>query len=259
MKIGIIGVGVVGGALKEYLEPAHEVVCYDKHQPEMGAFAPLLDAQVIFMAVPTPTLSNGNQDKLALFENCIRLWEAEYKGVIAVKSTVLPGTCEWITKQYGLRIVHNPEFLTAASPREDMINQTCIILGGTQGDVDDVQSVYSALGLTIPVLRYRSEVTEMVKYMHNLFLATKVGFCNDISESCQALGIDYSQVREAVIQVGQIGDGHTMVPGPDGKPGFGGMCFPKDTAAFLSFAEDHKLPMSILGAVVAGNRVRRPE
>jgi UDPglucose 6-dehydrogenase len=257
MKVGIIGVGVVGGALKTVLEPVAQVACYDKNRPELGTFDKLLNADVIFVSVSTPTLANGNQDKLAVFENMVRLWEAGYQGVVAIKSTVLPGTCEWISKQYGLRVVSNPEFLTAANPLSDMQNQPCVILGGKSEDVAAVQAIYTALNAAIPQLVYTATESEMIKYMHNLFLACKVSFCNEMAEVAALFGASYENVRQGAIAIGQIGAGHTQVPGPDGKTGFGGMCFPKDTAAFLTFAQDHQLPMYLLEGAVVGNRMRR--
>jgi UDPglucose 6-dehydrogenase len=96
------------------------------------------------------------------------------------------------------------------------------------------------------------KVTELAKYLHNCFLATKVAFMNEFYDVCQKLGADYDAVSGAAKSQGMIGLSHLMVPGPDGLRGFGGSCFPKDTSALAG-----SLPpeyMSILRAAMESNR-----
>lgn len=259
MKVGFIGVGVVGGAIKKAVETIGVTVkAYDKFKPELGEFKDVLSCDMIFVSVPTATLSSGIQDKIPLIEVCIRLMDNNYKGIVVVKCTVLPGTCEWLTHQYSLNIVHSPEFLTAANAYQDFIKQKAVITGGKPEHTSPVVDLMHKISPDAMLVAYTdTKTSEMIKYMHNLFLATKVSFCNEIAEMCAHLGVHYQDVRTGTIVVGGIGIGHTAVPGPDGKPGYGGMCFPKDTKAFLHFAESNNVPMQVLEGTVVSNDMRR--
>ena len=187
-----------------------------------------------------------------------RLKEAEFKGVVCLKSTVLPGTSEDMEETYGIRTVHNPEFLTAARPFEDFMEQKAVILGGKEEDCVELKIAYESLipGVTISVLD-NARYTEIAKYYHNCFLAAKVTIANEFYELCKYCGVDYSKVRLAAASQGGVGLGHNKVPGPDGKFGFGLHCFPKDVLALLSFSEEIGLEMNILEATHVGNSRRR--
>jgi UDPglucose 6-dehydrogenase len=262
MRIGVIGHGVVGGALaKGFSQLGHKVFVYDKHKPAFLETAHLFSTVAIFICVPTPTDTNGQQDLSAIDETFQMLKTRAYDGVIVVKSTVLPGTTVRLADKYGFRrVVHNPEFLTAASPFEDFMNlRSEVLIGGIDGDAGFVVvDIYKQAGFQEIVYAPSPLVTEMAKYMHNLFLAAKVTWCNEMAEACEKLGIRYDTCISLAIGAGGIGRGHTKVPGPDGQLGYGGMCFPKDTKAFLNFATQMGLPMEMLRATITGNTRRRP-
>jgi UDPglucose 6-dehydrogenase len=100
----------------------------------------------------------------------------------------------------------------------------------------------------------------MIKYLKNVFLSVKVGFFNELESICSELDIDYENVRCIATQDTRIGTGHTKVPGHDGKRGFGGTCFPKDTNALANFAKDNGIESPILDAVIKRNEeIDRPE
>lgn len=260
MKIGFIGVGVVGGAIREAVSRHFTTVMYDKFREGMqSSKAYLLDCDVIFVSVPTATDKlSWEQNQEPLIETCEFLKEHNFKGVVVNKCTVLPGTTRKLRQKYGLRLVHNPEFLTAAKPYEDFINQTAVLLSGTVDDCSVVIPIFNAVSPIADINYYDEyEVTELSKYTHNTFLATKVGFFNDIYVLCNALNVSYIDVMEGVHAVGQVGKQHTTVPGPDGSLGYGGMCFPKDTKALAKFCQDNKIEQPVLNAVIAANLSRR--
>jgi UDPglucose 6-dehydrogenase len=257
MKLGFVGVGVVGGAIKQAFDSLYETYAYDKFK-SVGNLEDVLKTDVIFISVPTATKDDGSQNLSPLIETCQILFNNKYEGIIVIKCTVLPGTCQHLSKQFNLRIVHSPEFLTAANPYKDFINQKSVILGGNKSDTDVVQSIFSKLNHNTPVNVFNNATyTEMIKYTHNLFLASKVSFFNEIFDVCSYLGISYEYMMDGVHSIGQVGKGHTQVPGPDGQLGFGGMCFPKDTKAFLTFCRENKIDVPILEATVSGNNNRR--
>jgi UDPglucose 6-dehydrogenase len=257
--IGVIGCGVVGGAVANGFEDRDfRVSRFDKYKQEHDELSGCIAAEAIFVCVPTPTLEDGTQDIDALEEVLALLKGNQYAGVIVVKSTVLPGTTERLARKYRFsKVCHNPEFLTAAKPLEDFMNQPCILVGSKHHEsAIRVGEIYYAAGFTPIMVCQDSAVTEMAKYMHNLHLATKVSFANEIYEVCGQLGVDYDYVARAAMSIGKIGESHLRVPGPDGF-GFSGMCFPKDTSAFLRFAEGFGLPVEVLSATVNGNLRRR--
>lgn len=259
-KIGIIGVGVVGSAVKRAFEPIAEVIAYDKAKPELGDFDQVVDANVIFVCVPTFTNKMWDQDLGPLEEVCGLLNNANYKGVVISKCTTLPGVTKKLAEKYKLRMVHSPEFLTAAKSYEDFINQKAILLGGDEKDIEDVVPVFKLLNEETPIVKFASaETSEMAKYVHNLFLATKVSFFNDIYDACRILNLPYDHVMQGVHAIGQVGKGHTKVPGPDGHFGYGGACFSKDAYAFLKFSEMSGIHLPVLGGAVWANKERHPD
>ncbi len=260
MRLGFIGVGVVGGAAMTVLSRKNWCVAYDKHRAQyQRGLGAVLGTEVVFVSVPTPTnWTTGEQDQSALLESIRALEKGNYTGIVVVKSTVLPGTCARLARETGLKIVHSPEFLTAASPVADFESQGRVVLGGPADLTERIhRGVFLPFGWDAD--RYEdATVTETIKYIRNLFLATKVGFCNEMSEFCAAVGVDYATAMDGAVRLGGIGEGHTRVPGPDGLPGFGGMCFPKDALALLAFAHKHGIGMPQLAVTLAANDVRRP-
>ena len=104
-----------------------------------------------------------------------------------------------------------------------------------------------------------SGYAEMVKYFANTFLATKVSFANEMKIICEKLEIDYDKVVEYAIYDNRLGKSHWAVPGPDGKPGFGGSCFPKDINALINKAKELGVETDVLNSVWKTNLKVRPE
>jgi UDP-glucose 6-dehydrogenase len=99
---------------------------------------------------------------------------------------------------------------------------------------------------------------EMVKYLTNSFLATKVSFANEMYQICEGLGVDYDKVIEYATYDKRLGDSHWNVPGPDGDFGYGGHCFPKDVKALMVVAEDMDIiPLMLAATDVKNNEVRK--
>lgn len=261
--IGVIGVGVVGGAVAEgFALSGLKVHTYDKYKPEHDSFPHIMtDTDAIFICVPTPTLSDDSQDITALVETFALLKAHQYKGIIVVKSTVLPGTTKRMAKTFGFtKVIHNPELLTAASPLQDFMNQVVVLLGSEcQESLDSVGNMYSRIGFN-NVMKYPQTCeSELTKYQHNYHLSVKVGFCNDFYDVCEVLGASYDRVRYGTVAAGGMSLGHTTVPFK-GTFGYDGMCFPKDTRAFLKWAkEELGLKVETLEGAVLGNRRRRSE
>lgn len=258
MIIGVIGMGVVGKAVYQAFSEKFEVLAYDING-KYNNVDEMCKCSVIFVCVPTPTI-RGKQDISSLKSVMEDLKAIKFDGVVCIKCTILPGTCEQLKSSYKLKITHNPEFLTAANPYEDFMNQKSVLISG---DVEDIQLIGWVYGSILPkaqlVMLFDTKVTETAKYIHNCFLATKVSFMNDMFEMCQNIGIAYDLTIGAAISQGAIGQTHTKVPGPDGKFGFGLACFPKDVTALLDFAKKNEINLPVLEAAWIVNKTRRDD
>jgi UDPglucose 6-dehydrogenase len=263
MKIGIIGNGYVGGATALL---AHEKVSFyvydtdpEKCSPKGTQLKDLASCNFVFIAVPTPMRESG-ECATHIVESVV----SDLAGIgynrerIIVKSTVPVGTCR------NLGVMFMPEFLTEQNWRLDFLNQKNWILG-TNGRNDEIRDeVYRLFesAWNNGALNYRPHMTfstteeaELTKYTRNCFLATKVSFFNEIEEFCRKKNINYRKVRELACRDERIGAGHTAVPGPDGKRGFGGTCFPKDMASMLhQIQEGTDAESYIIEATVARNK-----
>jgi len=136
-----------------------------------------------------------------------------------------------------LKLVYNPEFLTEANALQDFIDPDMQILGGKWRDCEAVEKAYirySAVKI-VPTFKVDLITASLIKYTINSWLATKVTFFNEIYDLFKNSGAhaSWDQFTEMVKNDPRIGDSHMQVPGTDGKQGFGGHCFPKDTNALI--------------------------
>ena len=256
MKIGIIGQGFVGNAVYQKLREGFDVKTYDTkgmiycNSREQET----LDNEVVFICLPTPMNQDGSCHTGIVEAAIKRVFEFGVAKIVVIKSTVPPGTCAKWSKQFpSLDIIFNPEFLTEANAVNDFNNQTRIILGGPLAATTKLKTVFSKVFPNASIIKTDSTNAEMVKYVTNTFLATKVSFANEMYQICGKLGIDYDKVIEYVCYDNRLGKSHWSVPGPDGDFGFGGHCFPKDLQALISLAHDLNVSPRILTAVDCKN------
>ena len=271
MKIGIVGQGYVGTAIKVGFESYYDLETYDKFSTDKSTcnLSDLVaECDVIFVCVPTPMNKDGSchtdiVEEVVSEINEIVLETESYpyhiKPIVVIKSTVPPGTTDRLhNKSRGLDIIFNPEFLSEANFIEDFKNQTRVILGGTRKGTNLLRQVYSKVFPTAHIIKTGSITAEMVKYMTNAYLATKVSFSNEIKQICDKLDIDYDKVIEYATLDERLGKTHLGVPGPDGDLGFGGHCLPKDINALISVAHEFGIVPEVLEAVVETNdKVRK--
>lgn len=265
-KVGIVGQGYVGKALKVGFKSDNiEINTYDKYLSDQSTVKDLneltLSSNIIFICVPTPMKKNG-ECFTGIVEEVVKDINilADDKKTVIIKSTVPPGTTEKLNEIYkNISLIFNPEFLTEANFLDDFKNQKYIILGGNKRDLDLVENLYSIIFPEIKINRTTSINAEIVKYFLNTYLATKVSFANEMKILCDHVNADYNQIVDLVIQDNRIGKSHLMVPGPDGKLGFGGSCFPKDINALLTFSKSLNIEMSVIESAIKANLKVRPE
>lgn len=268
-KIGIIGQGFVGNAVKEGMKNHFELICFDKDPNKFSNVKSISEViketDVCFLCVPTPMKSTGECDlsivRSALTEihNCKMLLNKE-EYVVVIKSTIPPGTTDLLNSEFnGISIVFNPEFLTEANAVNDYIGQNRIIIGGERQASSKVKRIFSKAFPKIPIIKTSSTIAETIKYVTNTFLAMKVSYANEIHQMCQALNIDYDKVIEYARYDDRLGNSHWSVPGPDGDFGFGGHCFPKDIGALQYLVKKLGVDDTMLSATILKNQKVRTD
>ena len=257
MKIGIVGQGYVGTAIKVGFKPHYDLETYDKYDEDKSTCDLLKmveTCEVIFVCVPTP-MNNDGTCHTDIVESVVkeiddRVLYANLKPTVVIKSTISPGTTDRLHRKYkGVDVIFNPEFLTEANFVEDFRNQNRIILGGIRRGTTKLRQVYSKVFPKATIVKTGAKHAEMVKYFSNCFLATKVSFANEMKQICDGLDIDYDKVVEYATYDERLGKSHWAVPGPDGELGFGGHCLPKDISALIGVARKLGVQPVVLDAV----------
>ncbi len=255
-RVGVCGAGVVGRAVALGFETIAYIWEYDKNTP-VGSLEPLVkNSEFIFICVPTPPKGNGEIDLSEVDDILGRVAKlaGRKKKIVIMKSTVVPGTTVYYQRKYPyLKIVANPEFLTARTALLDFINSNRVIIGGEKKACERVAKLYRARMPVAPIFITTAETAELAKYVANCFFATKIGFFNEIYQLCRKLGVNFNDIKEMTLADGRIGNSHMDVPGHDGRLGWGGGCFPKDTRAMYFKAKQVGVDLKILGAAIDSN------
>ncbi|QWR78763.1 UDP-glucose dehydrogenase family protein [Candidatus Magnetomonas plexicatena] len=296
MHIGMIGVGYVGlvtGAC--FSEFGVTVTCVDKDADkiksldngEIPFYEPglkdlvsrnvkqgrlhfstniakaVVNSQAVFIAVGTPPNEDGTADLSHVFTvaKSIAEYINDYK-VIVTKSTVPVGTgkrvkeliATVINNNIDYDVVSNPEFLREGAAIEDFMRPDRIVIGAeSDRAVAVMKELYGPLYLIeTPFVITNIETAELIKYAANAFLATKISFINEIANLCDKVNANVHDVARAMGLDGRIGK-KFLHPGP----GFGGSCFPKDTRALISIAEDSGVNLDVVSATVKANYKQR--
>ena len=256
MKIGIIGMGYVGRAVAaSWLGSQHVVKFYD---PAVAGSTDNINDVVadrpgaIFVCVPTPQNEDGSCDT-AIIKNTLDQLIGNYAGIIIVKSTVPPEFWKSYTQHSNL--FHVPEFLVASNAIHDYLNPQFIFIGGHKNQSYQVLRILQASAVRLAVPTYCTDLitASLVKYFMNTFLATKVTVLNQFNQLSDAIGADWNDFTEMLTMDERMGNSHIQVPGPDGKYGYGGACFPKDVRAIINSIQAHNVSAGIIEAVDSAN------
>lgn len=243
LRMGIVGHGFVGKAV-EYAF-MHDMIEHILVDPNYGTTLDDLIAeqpQIVFICAPTPMSESGFVDA-SIVEDAVLKLIHHTNALVVVKSTVTPDIVDRLYNSIDYddfeRFAYNPEFLTEKSANEDFVNAEFHVLGGTDKACDELAKVYEIFSNCANMNFYRMSACEasFVKYGINSFLATKLTFFNQFKDLVSSFDCSYNVVSRAIGADDRVGIGHTRVPGPDRKKGFGGACLPKDTTALLKFSE----------------------
>ena len=272
-RIGVVGNGFVGGAVKFGFSPQcgcdAEVKVYDKN-PDKSTHSieeTINKSDFVFLSVPTP----ANEDKsinIDILDSALNdINDVKDKSpIILVRSTVIPGSTRKLQRKYpDLNLLFNPEFLTERSANFDFINQSRFVVGTDDTSVSSnnskkfIKLLHDRFGDCIAIIETTYETAEMIKYMSNCFFATKISFLNEMYQLSDKSNINWNQVVDGFVADGRVGHSHLNVPGHDGKFGFGGSCFPKDVQAMIHYGESMGVDMKVLSSVWEKNLEVRPE
>lgn len=231
--IGIVGLGVLGGAALDYYKKnGYEVVTYDIAKPCTGK-ASFKEVDIIFICIPTP-YKKGKCDLSALWATL--KWIPDGR-VVVIRSTIPPGTTDKFAKKYDGIVYFNPEFLDASKSIYDFEYPERQIIGLIDleaSNVGDDIIIEDHLPKSNRTFFMSAKEAECVKYMGNTFFAVKNVFANIWYDYCKKMGVNYDRVREAVGAEPRIGYVHLQVPHKGGR-GAGGACLPKELAAAVDF------------------------
>lgn len=264
MKIGIVGLGVVGSACKYGFEKlGHTVKVYDI-KIENSVIKDVLNTEIVYVTVPTPSQEDGSCDT-SIVETVVKsLIELKYKGVIAIKSTVEPGTTQRLIDMYQDKdtklkkrfffadICFVPEFLRERCAVSDFTeNHDLLAVGTTNNKVYDI--VLKSHGkYPRSVVKLSPTEAELLKYFNNVLNATKIVFANEFYEVCQKLNANYTDIKNAFIKRGTEVDMYLDVN--ENFRGYGGACLVKDTKALAQLTNKLNLQFNLFETIDLENK-----
>ena len=262
LKMAIVGHGFVGKAadygFEENVDKYIVDPKYDTQVKDLSRFKP----DIVFVCVPTPMSHDGSQDSSIISNVVNEINEHCPQAIKVIKSTVTPSVIEDISKQ-DKQLIYNPEFLREKHANIDFINSEMIILGGNKETARKVSEIYSQHSKCVKnnFIFTDLKTASLIKYSINTFLALKVIYFNELNEIFENLEVSdtWSEIISAISNDNRIGTSHMDVPGHDAKKGFGGACFPKDTLAFLKYAKQNGLELSVLESAIKKNNKIRSE
>ena len=251
MKIGVVGLGIVGGTVKVGMEElGHDVSGHDiKLQTEIND---VLDSEICYVCVPTPANSDGTCNIEIVSDVVSQLDANNYKGIIAIKSTIIPGTTDKFSKMYPKRIfAFVPEFLRERCALSDFTSNHDVCVIGVN-DEDSYSLIKESHGhYPRAFVQVSPKEAEFSKYFNNIYNATLITFANSFYEICQASGVEYQNVKNAIVKRDHINN--IYLDCNKNFRGFGGVCLPKDTKGFDALGNELGLDVDFFKNILDQN------
>lgn len=248
-RIAIMGTGMVGGALDRALKLQNVQAGLFDPPKGLSDVTVLRDADVIFVAVPTPYYLDGSGFDDSFMRAAIEAIPVPGKTIV-LKSTITPGTTDRFQSEFPQhRFLFNPEFLTETTADYDMQFPKRQMVGYTPQSRGDAELVMGILPRALFEKIIPAKTAEMVKYFGNAFYALKVAYANQMFDLCQKMGIEYDVIKECAkaepMMVGDQRNSHLEIF-HKGYRGYGGKCLPKDTRSIIQIADAHGVDLSLL-------------
>lgn len=262
MPVGIIGYGYVGRGVHKIFPDAW---IYDVG----GDRGKINESDLAIVCVPTPPIGSAEQKinddqseflgaDISIVEKVVSWIEAP---LILIKSTIPPGTTEYLKKKYNKRVCFSPEYMGEGGyymPPQypdptNPVQHNFMIIGGDDKDCDDIYDVFiEKMGPAKTYYKCSATEAEIIKHMENCWIATKVIFCNEFKNICDAFDASYNTVREGWLLDPRIERMHTAVF--KNKPGFGGKCLPKDLHSIVANSNKQGYDANFLKSVWRSNQ-----
>lgn len=240
MKIGIVGYGYVGKGM-EKLFGEQVASIYDPAYQYMKSTKGVNECDLAVVCVPTPSKEDGSCDT-SLVEQTVEWLQTP---LILIKSTITPGTTDRLIKKYGKQIAFSPEYMGEGRSfipywkypdPQDPRKHSFVIVGGERNVTKQIVDILvKIMGPHVTYTQTDALTAELVKYAENMWIGTKVIWANEMFNVCEALGVDYREVRELWALDSRVDKMHTAVF-TDSR-GFGGKCIPKDVKGLIRAAQ----------------------
>jgi len=261
-SLGMFGAGFVGGAVSSVFSEYTDVKIYDKDPRRcLNSFDETINQEILIVALPTPTSSDGVVDPSILDEALFHInSNLDSEKPVIIKSTIPPEHLHrWQQTLDKCLIVMHPEFLTERLARLDLQQSNRLIFGTTNREkIDSVERLFAFRFPQVAQYWVTYEIASYCKYITNCFFATKISFFNEIYQLCQACNISYDELIGLVLLDTRIGRSHFRAPGPDGQLGYGLSCLPKDTQGFINILREKNIVSKMVQAAWEKNLEVRP-
>lgn len=277
-SIGIIGHGFVGGATAEGFKHYTSVRVYDVDPMRaVDDYFDTINQDVLFLCLPTPMKKDGRVDTsivataLSTLSNALR---EDWKPVI-IKSTIPPKDLMGLADLFSpsIHLIYSPEFLTERTAVLDFQQTNRLIFGehlpdrkiltpevsAKEENHEKITVLFEGRFPRVPQIWVSMAEASLIKYCTNVFFANKISIMNEFALIADAYDVDPMQLIGHILLDQRIGRSHFQVPGHDGKPGFGGHCFPKDINGYIHIAEDVGIQPLMAQAAWVTNITVRPE
>ena len=253
MKIGVIGIGVVGEANSYGFKKIGNKVF--EHDIKLKTkIIDLKNCEIIFLCLPTPSKKNGDCDT-SIIEKVVKELDKIkfYKGIVCIRSTVTPGFTSQLSKKFKkIEICYSPEFLRERKAKYDFIKNHQLLAVGTQKKkvFEKVCRAHKSLPKNKVMLSF--EEAELLKYFNNVFASLRVVFANIMFELSNKLNCNYENVKDAYIKTGKAMDIYLNVD--KNLRGYGGPCLPKDTRALKNILKKYALNFKLIQSIDGDNK-----
>ena len=251
MHIGIVGMGTVGSALAHgFNKLGHRVSVHDKKLAT--SIRDVLDADIVYVCVETPSAEDGACDTTAVHSVADELAASGFAGIVALKSTVTPGTTAGLQRKHPqCRFAHVPEFLRERAAVSDFVDNHDVCIVGVDSE-EDFAHIKESHGSLPEAFRHVTPTeAELAKYFGNVYNAMLITFANNFYEICRKVGADYATIKDSMVLRRHIHDKYLTCN--QNLRGFGGACLPKDTRAIASLSKELGLDVRMFDAILSDN------
>ena len=249
----MIGHGVVGSAVASGLrELGHDISIYDIKY-ENSSIQDVVDTEICFICVPTPPTKDTEGCDTSIVRKVVaELNDVSYNGIVAIKSTVVPGTTKSLQEQYlGLNISFVPEFLRERCAFGDFTDNHDVCIIGTDDD-ETYEKIKESHGhYPSKFVKVNSTEAEVTKYFNNVYNSTLIIFANSFYEICKSFGVDYTKIKNAIVNRPHIVDKYLDCN--NNLRGFGGVCLPKDLKAIVALCNERDINVDFFDTILKEN------